>query len=160
MTENNKAEMLVKLLKDRKLRITAAESCTGGLLMSKITSVSGASNVFDGGFVTYSAEVKCRTVGVKKSTVKKYGVVSEQTASEMANGARIAMKADVALSITGWAGPYDGDDGQPHGTVCIGYSDGVKNKAVKYRFDGGREEVRNKAAEQAIVMALTELDNS
>ena len=159
MSENNErpAEKLVRGLKEKGLRITAAESCTGGLRMSEITSVSGASDVFSGGFVTYSEETKHKYIGVSKKVIEKYGVVSIQTACEMAEGALETAKADIALAVTGWAGPNDGDDGQPHGTVCIGLAAKGKVYAKKYRFEGDRNSVRAQAAEKAIETAIIEL---
>ena len=106
-----KSGVLVKLLSENKLKISAAESCTGGLLAAMITSVPGASAVIEGSVVSYSESVKINTVGVPAAVIEKYGVVSVETAREMANGVRKLFGADVGVGITGWAGPDIGDDG-------------------------------------------------
>ena len=102
----------MKLLKKNKMSITCAESCTGGLLAGRIVNVAGASSVFQTGYVTYANQAKRRLLGVKKSTLREFGAVSTQTAKEMASGALAAAKADVAVSITGIAGPDGGTASQ------------------------------------------------
>lgn len=113
------AGQVVKLLKERHLKITGAESLTGGMFQSTICSVPGASEIFDGGFVTYAASAKAKILGVPQKTIDQYGVVSSQTAQAMAEGCREKMQADVGVSFTGVAGP-DALEGQPAGTVWIG----------------------------------------
>ncbi|MGM9636675.1 MAG: CinA family protein [Eubacteriales bacterium] len=144
-------EGLVALLKDGHLTVTAAESCTGGLLASRLTSVSGASNVFPGSAVTYSVPIKESLIGVPDSVIQKDGVVSTACAREMAKGVRKLFHTDLAVGITGWAGPYDGDDGQPAGTVCIAIdAQGMEGESVSYHFEGDRNTVRTEAVNTAL----------
>ena len=142
---------VVELLSKNGLSITAAESCTGGLVCGKIVNVAGASEVFRGGYITYSNKQKRNVIGVKKSTLEKYGAVSEQVAAEMAKGVLEVSKADVAISTTGIAGPGGGTPEKPVGLVYIGCA--VKNKVYveKFNFSGSR----NKARESTVVAALS-----
>lgn len=142
---------VVELLSKNGLSITAAESCTGGLVCGKIVNVAGASEVFRGGYITYSNKQKRNVIGVKKSTLEKYGAVSEQVAAEMAKGVLEVSKADVAISTTGIAGPGGGTPEKPVGLVYIGCA--VKNKVYveKFNFSGGRNKVR----ESTVVAALS-----
>ena len=142
---------VVELLSKNGLSITAAESCTGGLVCSKIVNVAGASEVFRGGYITYSNKQKRNVIGVKKSTLEKYGAVSEQVAAEMAKGVLEVSKADVAISTTGIAGPGGGTPEKPVGLVYIGCA--VKNKVYveKFNFSGSRNKVR----ESTVVAALS-----
>ena len=112
-------EWLVAFLKENNMSITTAESCTGGMIASEIVEVSGASNVFFEGYITYSEEAKAKLLNVSPNTISKYGVVSVEVAAEMAKGAATAAKADVAISTTGVAGPFGGSKENPVGTVCI-----------------------------------------
>lgn len=139
------------LLMANNLTVTCAESCTGGLLSARLVNVPGISSVYKTGVVTYSNKAKRRFLGVKKSTLQKYGAASTQTAVEMAKGAAMACKADVAVSITGIAGPDGGTEEKPVGLVYIACY--VKGKAVvkECRFSGNREKVR----ESAVVAALS-----
>ena len=144
---------VVELLSKNGLSITVAESCTGGLVCGKIVNVSGASEVFRGGYITYSNKQKKNVIGVKKSTLEKYGAVSEQVAAEMAKGALEVAKADVALSTTGIAGPGGGTPEKPVGLVYIGCA--VKNKVFveKHFFSGSRNKVRESTVVAALSMA-------
>ena len=144
-------EAIVALLSKNDLSITTAESCTGGLLSAQIVNVPGASDVFKGGYITYSNKAKRNVIGVKKGTLEKYGAVSEEVAKEMAIGAKDDAKADVAVAITGIAGPGGGTPEKPVGLVYIGVA--VKDKVFvnKYLFNGNRNKVR----ESSVVAALT-----
>ena len=144
---------LVRLLAKRGLTISTAESCTGGLVSAKIVGVAGASEVFREGFVTYSNKAKRKTLDVSKSTIRKEGAVSAQTAKEMAVGAALMADTDIAVSVTGNAGP-SAEEGKPVGLVYIGVYAGGKAKAFEYRFEGGRNEVRAAAADEAVRVAL------
>lgn len=146
---NQTAFELVRLLTEKHKTVAAAESCTGGMISQLITSVSGASNVFSLGICAYSAEQKCRMLGVKQSTIEEFGIVSRETAEEMALGVREKSNTDLAVSTTGFAGPQTGD-GLKVGTVCIGfaYENGVYSEMNI--FDGGREQVRVQAAWRAL----------
>ena len=118
----NTAEKLVNYLIDNNISVACAESCTGGLIAATLTTVSGVSAVLGGSFVTYSEEAKEKLVGVKPETIKNFGVVSEETAAEMAQGAARAAGAKLGLSVTGYAGPGGGDKFACVGTVCFGMS--------------------------------------
>ena len=121
-------------LKKKGLKLAIAESCTGGLIASKITDVNGSANYFLEGLVCYSNEAKMRLLGVKKNTLKANGAVSEKVAVEMADGARKKAKADIAISTTGIAGPTGATREKPVGLVWIGYSDKNKSFAKKFVF--------------------------
>jgi nicotinamide-nucleotide amidase len=113
------AALLVERARARGLRIALAESCTGGMIAAALTDAAGASRVFDRGFVTYSNEAKQSLLGVRAETLAAYGAVSEPVAREMAEGALAASHADLALSVTGIAGP-GGSEHKPEGRVCFG----------------------------------------
>ncbi len=147
-------EELVKLLTEKNLKITSAESCTGGLFAAGITGVSGSSSCFDGSFVTYSNEQKERLLGVKKETLESFGAVSYQTALEMAKGVRLSFKADIGIGITGIAGPTGGTKEKPVGLVYIAISHKGGEVAYKCHFEGSREEVRKSAVLKAKSLAL------
>lgn len=139
------AGALIDLLKEKNLTITTAESCTGGLLSGELVSVSGASNVFKEGFVTYANEAKHKYLGVKDATLEQFGAVSEETAFEMAEGAAAHTGADTAIAITGIAGPDGGTEEKPVGLVYIGIHVKGKTKVVKYLIKGNRQKVRDYA---------------
>ena len=143
---------LVTLMKKYDLTIATAESCTGGLISAKLVNVPGASAVFKEGFVTYSNKAKRRTLDVQKSTIRRDGVISEQTAKEMAMGAAMMADTDMAVSVTGNAGPSCEEE-KPVGLVYIGVYLGGRVKAVEYRFEGDRNSIREQAAEAALALA-------
>jgi len=132
------------------LTVTCAESCTGGMLSARLVNVPGISEVYKTSVVTYSNKAKRRFLGVKKGTLQKYGAVSSQVAEEMAKGAALMFKADVAVSVTGIAGPDGGTDEKPVGLVYIACC--VKGKAVVKRcqFLGNRDKVRESAVSEAL----------
>lgn len=147
-------EILVKKLMDNNMTISTAESCTGGLLSAAIVNVSGASNVFNEGYVAYANESKMRLLRVKEEILDKLGAVSAETAEQMAKGCARNAGANIGLSTTGIAGPGGGTDEKPVGLVYVGcYCDG-KTVVSKNIFNGDREQVRNQAVEKAISMAL------
>ena len=131
-----------ELLKKKKLTIAAAESCTGGLITSKLTDIAGSSDYVMDAIVAYSNEAKRRLLGVKAETIKKYGAVSKQTAIEMARGIRKRSKTDIGISVTGIAGPSGARPGKPVGLVWIGYSD--KKTAFAKDFIFTKDRLRNK----------------
>ncbi|MBO4422942.1 MAG: CinA family protein [Clostridia bacterium] len=136
-------EKAVAALKEKHLTVTFAESCTGGLLCKSITDVPGASNVFHGGAVTYSNDIKISVVNVSAETIEKYTEVSRQTAREMAEGVRAVFGADIAVSATGYAGPGGGTEENPVCTVYVGVAgkDGVS--AYRLYYPGrSREQIR------------------
>jgi nicotinamide-nucleotide amidase len=138
-------------LKAHGLLLATAESCTGGWVAQAVTSVSGSSEWFDRGFVTYSNEAKREMLGVHRETLDRHGAVSEETAREMAAGAIAASRARVALAITGVAGPTGGTPQKPVGMVCFAWAlpDG-RVDAVTSRLDGDREAIRR----QSVIFAL------
>lgn len=143
-------EAVVRLLVKHGLTVTTAESCTGGMTAAKIVNVSGASEVFNEGYITYSNKAKKKLLGVNKQTLKKYGAVSEQTAAEMALGGAKAAEADVCVAITGIAGPDGGTDEKPVGLVYIGCSVHGDVTVEKHLFHGTRAENREQAAVSAL----------
>ena len=122
---------LVRILKEKKLTLSTAESCTGGLLSAALTNVSGSSEVFGFGVCSYANEAKIKLLGVKSETLGKYGAVSEQTAMEMANGVKKLSGSDIAVSLTGIAGPTGGTEQKPVGLVYLGVAAGKKLYAKK-----------------------------
>lgn len=141
---------LVELLIKNKMKLATAESCTGGLIAQKITSVSGASECFDCGVVTYSNEQKHKLLGVSNETLQKFGAVSEQTALEMCKGVKELANADFGISVTGIAGPGGGTPEKPVGTVWIGICGKNVHRAEKFLFDGDRNQVREKTSDMAL----------
>lgn len=148
---------LINKLKKHGYKISVAESCTGGLISKLITDVSGASEVFDCAVTTYSNEAKMKLLGVKKETLDEFGAVSEQTAREMASGVKSLSNADIAVSVTGIAGPSGGSEQKPVGTVCIGVATAEKCYAATFLFAGSRSQIRRMSAKMACKMALDEL---
>lgn len=147
---------LKTFLMKNNLKISLAESCTGGLICSFITNIDGASNFFEQGFVTYSDESKIRLLGVNKETMEKYGAVSEQVAKEMAIGL-VGNWADVALATTGIVGPTGGTKDNPIGTVYIGMAykkdpEHVDCRVIKYHSDAAdRVERKRDMAQRAFL---------
>lgn len=146
---------LGKMLIDQGRMFACAESCTGGLLSAAMTDIAGSSQWFDRGFVTYSNAAKVEQLQVSVDTLERFGAVSEETAMEMASGVlSVSGLAQVAVSITGIAGPDGGTMGKPVGMVCFGFahraSDGVTTRAATRVFPGNRQEVRAGAVNFAL----------
>ena len=156
-----KAERLVALAKDKKLTLGTAESCTGGLIGATLTSVSGASAVFFGGIISYDNSVKEAVLGVKKETLLTVGAVSHDTAVQMAEGARRVLDTDLAVSVTGIAGPTGGTPTKPVGTVFIAVArrDG-KTLCTENHFLGDRDAVRAQTVEKAITLLTEAVENA
>lgn len=147
------ASEAVRLLNEKKLKLTTAESCTGGLISKMITDISGASGVFECGIVSYSNSIKHTILGVKNETLAQYGAVSEQTVREMAQGALSVSGADVAVAVSGIAGPQSDGTQKPVGLIYIAAatSDTVKIKKINNVFNVNiRENNRNSAANEAL----------
>lgn len=140
------AEKLIKILTDKALTLSGAESCTGGLVAMYLTEVPGASAVFNGSLVAYSNIIKRDILAVSDETLIEYGAVSENTAIEMAQGVAELMKSDIAYSVTGIAGPGGGTPDKPVGTVCFAIY-GRKTASFTKLFTGNRREIREKSAE-------------
>lgn len=143
-------EVVINLLKTKNLRIALCESCTGGLIASRITRIPGASAVFDRAIVTYSNESKIQELGVQEGTLEKYGAVSENTAYEMAKGLLEKSKVNIVLSITGIAGPSGGNDNKPVGLIYICVMSENDYKIIKCNFNGNRDAIQNKSATRAL----------
>ena len=142
------AKAVVNLLINKGLTISAAESCTGGMLCAALTDISGCSQVLNAGIVTYSNEAKMRYLGVKKETLDRFGAVSENTALEMSAGVKKANNADIGVGITGIAGPGGATPEKPVGLVYISVNEKVKKKLIF----GCRLEVRQIAVSTALEM--------
>lgn len=150
-------EYLVRYLAERGLTVTTVESCTGGLAAAAITSVPGSSEVFRQGFVTYCDEAKHKMVGVRLETLRNYTAVSRETALEMAEGGAREAKADCCVSVTGYAGPDQGN-GEPVGLVYIGCCVNGITEAREFHFTGNRQEIRRQAADSALKFLRERLD--
>ncbi len=162
INQNNlkKAEKLVSLLSEKGLKVTFAESCTGGLLGATLTSVSGASGVFDGSLVSYANEVKNEKLGVDTDVLESVGAVSEECARQMALGALKMFSSDCAASITGIAGPLGGTHEKPVGTVFIAAALGDYVTVEHCLFSGNRAEVREQSVAKALEMLIGAISKS
>ena len=143
---------VLKALEGRTL--VTAESCTGGGIGAALTAVPGSSSVYKGGIISYTNWVKHHLLGVDEGLLETVGAVSAPVAEAMARGARQALQADVAVSVTGLAGPGGDEFGNPVGTVYIGYCDDTKNFSQQFCFAGDREAVRQAAIEAALKLVL------
>lgn len=155
--EQSMENTVVSLLKEKGKTLATAESCTGGLIGRMITSVPGASDVYGFGFVTYANEAKEKLLGVRHETLEAYGAVSSETAAEMAKGARKVSGADIAVSVTGIAGPGGGTAEKPVGLVYIGVSTENETKTYKFNLSGNREKVRLRTCMNALNLVRLEL---
>ena len=143
------------ILKRKKLKLAVAESCTGGLLASSITSISGASKVFNLGLVTYSNQAKIRILKVNKNIIKKYGAVSHQCCLAMVNNLSKISKANINVSITGIAGPKGGTKQKPVGLVYIGVKKGKKIQIIKCLFKSKkRSSIQKATVKKALDLVL------
>jgi nicotinamide-nucleotide amidase len=139
-----------ELLKERKMTLSVAESCTGGLIGHRITSIPGSSLYFDRGATVYSNKSKVEMLGVRQETIDRYGAVSDQTVREMAKGIKRIAKTDIGLAVTGIAGPLGGTEDKPVGTVYIGLSVDDNIFSSQYRFSGERDKVKLNTSEMAL----------
>lgn len=147
-------EQVVLRLKDRHMKVSFAESCTGGLLSGRLVNVPGSSEVFDEGYVTYANEAKHRLLDVSNEALCNYGAVSSQVAEQMARGAARRSGAQAAVGVTGIAGPDGGTAQKPVGLVFIGCYVDSKVTVTENHFQGSREEVREQAVEAALKLLL------
>ena len=143
---------VIKRLQGRTL--VTAESCTGGGIGAALTSVSGSSAVYKGGIISYTNWVKQNILRVDSELLEKEGAVSAPVAKAMAEGARAVLEADIAVSVTGLAGPGGDDCGNPVGRVYIGYCDCRTTEVREFTFSGDREAVRSQAVEEALKLIL------
>ncbi len=150
------AQRVVNLLKKNKFKIAFAESCTGGLLSSLITSINGSSKVFSVGLVTYSNQAKSIILKVPKEIIKKYGAVSEQCCLSMVNNLSKISKSDICLSVTGIAGPTGGSKEKPIGLVYIGVKKDDKINVKRFLFKNkGRNYVRKATVKRSLKLILS-----
>ena len=145
-------KIIGKLLREKNLTIACAESCTGGLLTSKLTDIAGSSAYVQGSIVCYSNEVKNKILRVKTETLRNFGAVSYETAFEMAKNVRDIFETDVGVGITGIAGPDGGTIEKPVGTVYISVATKNNVGVKKFNFSGTRTEIKNQAAQTAMEM--------
>ena len=150
----NQAIVLIALCAEKSLKLAVAESCTGGLVAGAITEIAGASAVFEGGFITYSNELKIKLLGVEASLIEKYGAVSEQVAAAMAKGALEKTGANVVIAITGIAGPSGGTPEKPIGLVYIAVAANNVVTVGKKLFSGNRHKIREQAVASALELCL------
>lgn len=150
--------LLGQLLRQRGLKLATAESCTGGLIADRITDVPGSSEYFLGGFVSYAYEAKVASLGVSWDTLQKFGAVSRETVLEMARGARTALDADIAISVSGIAGPGGGMPEKPVGTTWIGLVTPEGESAEVFYWKGDRRENKEQSAQQAMKMVIEYLE--
>lgn len=148
---------VIEKLRERGLLLATAESCTGGLCAKRLTDVPGASQVFCGGVVSYTNDVKMRLLGVKEETLAQFGAVSGETAREMAEGVRKATGADVAVSVTGVAGPSSDEMGNVVGTVFIAFSSEQETISEKLQLSGDREKIREQSVNAMLWLAMRKI---
>jgi nicotinamide-nucleotide amidase len=151
-------EVIIQKAKEKNLTIGFAESCTGGLCADRMTNVSGSSSVFWGSVVSYSNDVKSNVLKVKADTLKQYGAVSEETALEMAIGAREALGVDIAVSTTGIAGPGGGSEEKPVGTVGIGFATKDDSRSRLHRYYGDRESLKFSFSQGALFTLMDRIN--
>ena len=154
------AQAVVRAGTAKNLHISTAESCTAGLVAASVGSVSGASNVLRGGAVTYVDAIKHKVLGVSEKTLATYTAVSAQTAAELATGSRSLFESDIAVSVTGYAGPTGGTENDPVGTVYFGLATAEGTVTAVRRFLGTRDEVRRAAADFALSLVLDAMGNA
>ena len=148
----NRASDVISRLQGKTL--ATAESCTGGGIGQILTSVPGASNVYKGGIISYCNEIKAKILNVPEELLKTHGAVSALVAQAMAKGANEALNTDIAVSVTGLAGPSGDEFGNPVGTVFIGYADAERCTSRSFQFFGSREEIRGQAVDAALELIL------
>ncbi|WP_421904376.1 CinA family protein [Mameliella sp.] len=151
------AKQIIEKAAERNLKITTAESCTGGMVSAALTDIAGSSAAFERGFVTYSNDAKAEMLEVLPATLDVHGAVSEEVVREMALGARTAARADVAVAVSGIAGP-GGSEFKPEGRVCYGLANanGVTTQTIEHGAIG-RAEVRAAATQHALELILSAL---
>ena len=161
MSTDGDLVLIAEYLRSKGKTLALAESCTGGLISQLITSRPGASEFYLGCAVTYSNQAKEEILGVSHDTLMEHGAVSEETAKEMAAGARRVFGSDIAASVTGIAGPGGATDEKPVGMVCIAATDGVNTVSSINRFGGDRDMVRasSVAAAARAIMKILEIEN-
>ena len=158
--EDDLAEIVLQRARERSLRLAVAESCTGGLLGARLTAIPRASDVFVGGVIAYDDAVKVKQLGVDPATLREHGAVSEQTAREMASGIRRTLGAQIAVAITGIAGPSGGSPEKPVGLVWIAAQVDDRARSSHRVYPGNREEIRQRASQGALDLVRRMLRDS
>ena len=151
------AQELSEKLRTKGWMIASAESCTGGMISAAMTDLAGSSDVFDRGFVTYSNEAKMELLGVRAETLTEDGAVSPQVAEEMAVGAIKNSNAQIAISVTGIAGPGGGSDEKPVGLVYLGIATKEKIESHNRQFQGTRADIREQTVQEALTLLIQAL---
>ena len=156
----SQAEILIGDLRERRLKVTTAESCTGGLLAGYLTEIDGSSDVVERGFVTYTNEAKAELLGVPQSLIADKGAVSAEVAKAMAEGALIVSRAQISVAITGVAGPSGGTESKPVGLIFVAIArQGRTTRATEFQFGNiGRGAVRRRAVGAAFAMIRDAMD--
>lgn len=149
-SDGDAAGAVLRAFREREWTLAIAESCTGGLMGARLTAVPGSSDVFLGGVVAYADRAKTELLGVPTDVIREHGAVSDAAARAMADGARDRFGSDWAVSVTGVAGPGGGTPDKPVGTVCFGIAGAAGTRTERRRFPGGRDEVRERAAQHAL----------
>ncbi len=149
------AKKLLDLAKRKSIRVVTAESCTGGMVAASITSVSGSSEVFDRGFITYSAEAKIDMLGIDAELVRKFNAISSEVAEAMAEGAIKNSQAQLSLAVTGIAGPKGGTKATPVGLVYIASHYEGSTVCEEHHFTGDRQAIREQAVQQALKLMIS-----
>ena len=147
-----------RILRERRMKIAVAESCTGGHIANRITNIQGASDYFDLGFVTYSNDSKELYLFVPEEVIAEKGAVSSEVAKAMAEGLRETTEADIALSVTGVAGPGGGSPEKPVGTVFVGLASKDRTFVNKFLFSGDRISIKEQTSEEALKLVLDYLE--
>ncbi len=150
VTKKSLEKAIGDLLREKEWTLSIAESCTGGLICDRITDVSGSSDYFEGGMVTYSNKSKTELLGIPEAYIKRFGAVSPQVAKKMAQGVRKALGTTFGLSTTGIAGPTGGTQEKPVGLVYIGLAQSKRTWVMKLNLEGSRKEIKEKATEKAL----------
>ena len=148
---NNPAAEIIDIMREKKLTLGTVESATGGLISHLITNIPGSSDVFQGSIISYSNEIKMKTVGVKAETLKKYGAVSARAAEDMASGGRKVLGVDICVADTGIAGPDGAVPGKPVGLFYLGLANKDGTFSRKHLFKGTRAENKQQAAQTALM---------
>ena len=152
------ANKLVKITNEKKITLSTAESCTGGLIAAAITEIPGSSSVFHRGYVTYSNLAKQQVLNVQTNELEKFGAVSKEVASQMAMGAKLTSNVDISIAVTGIAGPSGGTVEKPIGTVCIALAFKENIKVKDFLFKGDRTEIRMSTVRTALEIVVKEID--
>jgi nicotinamide-nucleotide amidase len=148
-------QQIIDILAERKLTLVTAESCTGGMIAAALTDIPGASAVFYGGYITYANSAKSRMIQVQPRLIGDYGAVSNQVARAMADGARNTAKADLAVAVTGIAGPDGGTEKKPVGLVYVAVSSDLATVVIEHRYgDIGRDGIRKATVQAALDLVL------